>query len=72
MVLKNAKEKIVKQKNAELIFANLPSIRKLKIQFFKSRQLFAHIYYACNPVFGPLAIFNMKIWKRFAFLYFLI
>ena len=32
----NAKEKIVEQKNAELMFANLPQIHKPKFHIFKS------------------------------------
>ena len=35
MVFKNAKEKSVEQKDAGLIFANFPSIRKLKFQIFQ-------------------------------------
>ena len=34
-VLKNAKENIVQEKNAELMFANFPRIRKLKFQIFQ-------------------------------------
>ena len=49
-----------------LEFANLSS------KFFTSQWLFAHFYYACNPNFGSLAIFSLKISKILASLYFLI
>ena len=61
----NAEGKIAEQKNAELMFANLPRIRKLKFRIFKSQQPFAIIYSAFILFSGHSQSFNSAFFEDF-------
>ena len=67
----NAEQQIMRQKNAEFIFAYLCCIFKLKVHIFQVMRVDQNLLFHIYPIFDSLAVFNspfFEMYNRFVFL----